>query len=150
MVKYKTFLDFVCEHGGEITEKISVFDAPALSITAKKDGDALLILDEDGEKIGDTEFALMDWCEKRGTEIRFCTFCGGIMQSGMTDDDGDFYNHEECFPLDMDERYGPGNWREMPTGEDGCPEENVLGGYYEYRDRNGKWEPEPSYYTEYY
>lgn len=77
-------------------------------------------------------------------EIRFCEYCGCAMNKGYTDDFADFYNCEKCFPKDMDERYGKGNWRTYEGLGDDC---NELGGFYEYLD-NGEWCPEPSYYTE--
>ena len=70
------------------------------------------------------------------------------MQKGMTDEDADFYNHADCFPKDMDKRYGKGNWREMPQDENGDLTENCRGGCYEWRDEAGRWLPEPSFYTE--
>lgn len=78
-------------------------------------------------------------------EIRFCEYCGCPMNKGYTDDDADFYNCEECFPKDMNERYGKGNWRTYDNDGD-C---NYMGGYYEYY-RDGKWQAEPSYYTEWF
>lgn len=78
-------------------------------------------------------------------EVRFCDYCGCPMNKGYTDDDADFYNCEECFPKDMDERYGKGNWRAYDDDGD-C---NYMGGYYEYF-RDGEWEAEPSYYTEWF
>lgn len=79
-------------------------------------------------------------------EIRFCDYCGCPFNCGYTDDDADFYNCEECFPKDMDERYGKGNWRTYESENGDC---NWQGGYYE-RLVDGKWEAEPSYYTEWY
>lgn len=85
-----------------------------------------------------------EWCN--GLQIRICDYCGRPMDRGYTDDDGDFYNCEECFPKDMNERYGEGNWRAQ-SKEDYGDDCNYMGGFYEYF-RNGEWEPEPSYYTE--
>lgn len=77
-------------------------------------------------------------------EVRICNVCGSPMQSGYTCDGGVFYAcSDECFKKDMDAQYGEGNWRANETGK-----ENELGGYYEYLEENGTWQPEPSYYTE--
>ena len=84
--------------------------------------------------------------DEYGIEVRFCDYCGCPMQVGYTDDGGDFYNCEDCFPKDMDERYGKGNWREYDDEDGDC---NELDGYYEYLE-DGEWQPEPSYYTEWY
>lgn len=84
-----------------------------------------------------------EWCDNH--QIRICTYCGKPMEAGYTDDEADFYNCEECFEKDMNERYGAGNWREQNDFD----EPNYLGGWYEYFDKKtGKWKPEPSYYTE--
>lgn len=90
---------------------------------------------------------LLDKCERiLNFEIRFCDYCGCPFNAGYTDDYGDFYNCEECFPKDMDERYGKGNWRPYKSEDGEC---NWHGGYYE-RFIDGEWEAEPSYYTEWY
>lgn len=93
------------------------------------------------------ENELQDMCEEvLGFEIRFCDYCGCPFNAGYTDDDADFYNCEECFEKDMDERYGKGNWRPYEDEDGDC---NCKGGYYEcFID--GKWQPEPSYYTEWF
>ena len=92
------------------------------------------------------ESDLQDKCEERGFEVRFCDYCGKPFNAGYTDDDADFYNCEDCFEKDMDERYGKGNWRPYESEDGDC---NWQGGYYE-RFIDGKWEAEPSYYTEWY
>lgn len=146
---YKTFMDYVEEHGNEITKEVFIFDKPTIEVTAKIVDDELQVFVEGNRIEYEDEYDLENYLQDNyGAEIRFCTYCGGIMQSGMTDD-GDFYNHEECFPLDMNDRYGEGNWR-ASVDEDGESVENRMGGYYEYRDKNGEWKPEPSYYTEWY
>lgn len=86
-----------------------------------------------------------EWCD--GHQIRICDHCGCIMEQGYTDDDADFYNCEECFPKDMNERYGEGNWRAQ-NEEDYRDDCNYMGGFYEYKNADGEWEEEPSYYTE--
>lgn len=89
---------------------------------------------------------LLEKCESiLGFEVRFCDYCGCPFNAGYTDDDADFYNCEECFPKDMDERYGKGNWRAYDDDGD-C---NYMGGYYEFY-RDGEWQSEPSYYTEWF
>ena len=91
------------------------------------------------------ECDLIDSCaEILKFEVRICDYCGCPMNKGYTDDDTDFYNCEECFPKNMDERYGKGNWRDYKSEDDDC---NYKGGYYEYLNNN-KWLPEPSYYTD--
>lgn len=105
-----------------------------------------LVVDGKSTEI-ENDFDLIDlveeWCD--GHQIRICTYCGAPMETGYTDDDADFYNCEDCFPKDMDERYGKGNWRT----QDDCDDPNCMGGWYEYLDKKtGKWKPEPSYYTE--
>ena len=92
---------------------------------------------------------LMNFYEKdTGLAVRVCTVCGSPMQSGYTDDGGWAYCcSDECFKKDMDERYGEGKWRKYEDKyEKGAA--NEWGGYYEYLDKNGVWQPEPSYYTE--
>ena len=73
--------------------------------------------------------------------VRFCGYCGGLMQDGMTDE-WDLYCHEECFENYMDEIYGKGKWRSQ---EDEEP--NEEDGYYEHLE-DGRWEPLGIYYTE--
>lgn len=153
-MKYKTFYNYVSENGNDVTFEVLGVDSYVIEFEAKiTDKDEFLLI-KDGKIIYviESDYELMDFIEEKyNTEIRFCTYCGGVMQSGMTDDDGDFYNHEECFPKDMDERYGKGNWRSMPEDENGETHENCLGGFYEYRDdEKSEWKPEPSYYTEWY
>lgn len=95
----------------------------------------------------ESEDDLQDKCESiLGFEVRFCDYCGCPFNCGYTDDDADFYNCVECFPKDMNERYGKGNWRGYESEDGDC---NCRGGFYE-RFINGKWEAEPSYYTEWY
>lgn len=79
-----------------------------------------------------------------GMKIRICSRCGRPIREGYTNDGGWFYNCEECFPLEMDEVYGKGNWRPIDTG---CA--NSEGGYYEYL-MHGEWHDDASYYTEWY
>lgn len=92
-----------------------------------------------------SEYDLMDIYETdTNLEIRICDICGSPMQSGYTDDVGDFHCcSDECFEKDMNERYGDGKWRKNKNGM-----VNSLGGYYEYLNINNRWVPEPSYYTE--
>ena len=79
--------------------------------------------------------------DEYGIQVRFCNYCGGLMQDGMTDE-WDFYSHEECFEEYMNELYGKGNWR---AGEPDEP--NEADGYYEELV-DGEWEPLGIYYTE--
>lgn len=79
--------------------------------------------------------------DEYGVPVRFCHYCGGLMQDGMTDE-WDIYSHEECFDKYMDEVYGKGNWRIQESGEP-----NEADGYYEELV-DGKWKPLGIYYTE--
>lgn len=147
MFNKKSFWDYINDKGGTVTETIiTPHGSPDLEITAvslKKRNSIKVYVDDvvvarDEDEL--CEYLYVNY----NMEIRFCDYCGTIMQAGYTDDDGDFYNCEDCFELDMNERYGEGNWRELD-------EENDLGGYYEFRkDENSEWQPEPSYYTEWY
>lgn len=146
----KSFWDYINDNGGmvEVTV-VGKFGRPDIQITVKAmhERDSIRVYSRDGRLIARDEDELCEYFYNNfDIEIRFCDYCGGIMQEGYTDDDGDFHTHVECFPKDMDERYGKGNWREIPDGE--C---NDLGGFYEYRESaDSEWEPEPSYYTEWY
>lgn len=145
---FKNFDDYIREHGGKVTQEISVDFVSTVFVFELID-DKIHIYTEDGFPLAaidaESEWELRDFFEEEfGTEIRVCTYCGAIIQAGYTDDDGDFFNCEDCFELDMNERYGKGNWRELE-------EENRLGGYYEFReDEECEWEAEPTYYTEWY
>lgn len=77
-------------------------------------------------------------------DVRFCDACGAPMDCGWSDEIGlTHFCSEEEFAADMDERYGKGNWRAEPEGG---KEWN-----YEYRDdENSPWQPESSFYTEWY
>lgn len=55
-------------------------------------------------------------------EDRICEVCGQPVHAGMTNQDGDFCVHEECFEKFMDELYGKRRWMEV---NDDC-----QGGYY--------------------
>lgn len=153
----KSFYDYVKEHGNDVTFEFSVWNGNGyndVELEAKlTEKDEFLLLEE-GKIIHviEDDYDLINYIEEKyKAEIRICDYCGGVMQSGMTDDEADFYNHVECFDKDMDERYGKGNWRNIPEDENGEVNENWLGGFYEYReDENSEWEPEPSYYTEWY
>lgn len=92
---------------------------------------------------------LEDKCyEMLGFELRFCECCGKPMNAGYTDDWGDFYTCEECFPKRMDKEYGEGNWRRCKNKNGKC---NDIGGYYEFLDLDdGEWSDEASYYTEWF
>lgn len=65
--------------------------------------------------------------------MRICEVCGRPVKSGMTNDGGDFYVHEECFEKYMDETYGKHKWMEI--NDDGyggyyiCSDDSVTGGY---------------------
>lgn len=77
---------------------------------------------------------------------RICEHCGEPITFGcMTNDQGDFYIHEECFDDWMNKRYGKGKWMALGNGEeDGC------GGYYiTTADVVGGYEGTGIYYTEY-
>lgn len=90
----------------------------------------------------DCENEIMCYLEdEHGIPVRFCGYCGGLMQDGMTDE-WDIYSHEECFDKYMDEIYGKGKWRIQESGEP-----NELDGYYEELV-DGEWEPLGIYYTE--
>ena len=56
---------------------------------------------------------------------RICDHCGKPVHAGMTDNDGNFYCHEKCFPDYMDAVYGRGMWMAL-----GNNEEDEYGGYY--------------------
>lgn len=64
---------------------------------------------------------------------RICSVCGKPVTAGMTNADGDFYVHEECFEKYMDEAYGKHQWMEInDDGEGGYyiySDESILGGY---------------------
>ena len=153
----KSFYDYVKEHGNDVIFEFLVWNGNGyngVELEAKLTGKDEFLLLEEGKIIHviEDDYDLIDYIEEKyKAEIRICDYCGGVMQSGMTDDEADFYNHVECFDKDMDERYGKGNWRNIPEDENGEVNENWLGGFYEYReDENSEWEPEPSYYTEWY
>ena len=77
-------------------------------------------------------------------DVRFCDACGAPMDSGWSDEGGmTHFCSEDEFAADMNERYGKGNWRAEPEGgKEYC---------YEYRDdENSPWQPESSFYTEWY
>lgn len=67
-------------------------------------------------------------------EERICEVCGEPVLAGMTNQDGDFYCHEECFEKFMNEIYGKHHW--MAVRDDGnngyylVSDANVVGGYY--------------------
>ena len=149
----KYLIDYVKAHGGRVETKVSLPDDTFITIiSVVNEGGKLDIHDEFGNYIGEKDFELQDWLyDNYEAEIRFCDYCGGPMQEGMSDDEGDFFEHTECFPKAMDENYSPGNWREMPQDDPENPVENCRGGYYEYREsEDSEWEPEGSYYTEWY
>ena len=103
------------------------------------DGDLKKIIDIHSDSI---ETEIMCYLEDECLiPVRFCNYCGGLMQDGMTDE-WDFYSHEECFEKYMDEEFGKGKWRsqesEYPNEADGYYEELV----------DGEWEPLGIYYTE--
>lgn len=105
-----------------------------------------IYIDGDLRKIvsihSDCEEEIMCYLEDEyGIPVRFCGYCGGLMQDGMTDE-WDIYSHEECFSKYMDEVYGKGKWRVQESGEP-----NEAYGYYECLE-DGKWEPLGIYYTE--
>lgn len=79
--------------------------------------------------------------DEYGIPVRFCGYCGGIMQEGMTDE-WDLYSHEECFDDYMNELFGKGKWRVQESGEP-----NEFDGFYEELV-DGEWEPLGIYYTE--
>lgn len=83
--------------------------------------------------------------------MRICPVCGEPMFSGMTNDDGDFYVHENCFKEFMDNEFGEGNWKSLsddPDWDGNCDE---SGGYYIYKeDDSDKWYSTGIYYTEYF
>ena len=145
----KTFMDYINEHNGKVTQSIIVSGMNSNDFIFEMGGDERIYVYTDTGfplTVAEGEYDLMDYFENEWrAEIRFCGYCGCIMQSGYTDDNADFYNCEECFENDMNDRYGEGNWRSTPDGE-----ENWMGGYYEYKNENGEWEAEPSYYTEWY
>lgn len=77
---------------------------------------------------------------------RICEHCGKpITFDCMTNDQGDFYIHDECFIDWMNKCYGKGRWMLLGNGEeDGC------GGYYiTTADVPGGYEGTGIYYTEY-
>lgn len=88
------------------------------------------------------KYEIMDYLEDEyGIPVRFCGYCGGIMQEGMTDE-WDLYSHEECFEEYMNELFGKGKWRVQMSGEP-----NEFDGFYEELV-DGEWEPLGIYYTE--
>lgn len=146
----KSFWDYINDNGGAVEEEIlGHFDQPNIVIAAKamKKRDEIRVYDKDGKLIARDEDELAEYFYTEfNIEIHFCDYCGGILQNGMTNDDGDFYVHEGCFPDYMDEAYGRGKWMELGNGEeDGC------GGYYiTTSDVAGGYEATGIYYTEYY
>lgn len=129
------------------------------------DGDYLMLFNKDDKMYAEGRSSIMgvekitftfkdsedleEKCEKLlRFEFRICDCCGKIINKGYTDDDGDFYNCENCFPKEMDRHYGKGYWR---TYKDDYEECNALGGHYEYFDSETReWEDEVSYYTEWF
>lgn len=127
------------------------------------DGDYLILFNKDNKMYAEGKSSLRDVekitftfkdtadledkCENLlSFEFRICDCCGKIINKGYSDDVGDFYNCEDCFPREMDRYYGKGNWRAY---KDDCEDYNALSGCYEYFDSDSKeWESEPSYYTE--
>ena len=145
----KSFLDYINDNGGEVKERVYLCsDGSEVEITAvagsERDGIKVYL---GSEIIATNEDELCDWFyDNHQTEIHFCDHCGGIMQSGCTDDQGDFHTHEGCFVSYMNNLYGEGNWRELPGDE-----LNELGGWYEVRkSADSEWEPDGSYYTDWY
>lgn len=132
--KYE-FDDFVFDEEKRFRNKL-IWESGKLFFTVGKTNKMYLVKSEDD---------FIDIYEQdTKLEIRICDICGSPMQSGFTDDDGDFYCcSDECFKIDMNERYGEGKWRATEDGE-----ENEYGGYYEYLNKNNEWVSEPSYYTE--
>lgn len=146
----KGLKDYVVDKGCSVDVELGYYSETEgykwITIHAKVDPEGKLkVFDDSGEVVAQTEDELTDWFESKYCgEVRFCDHCGKPMQEGFTDDAGSFYNCEDCFPVDMNERYGEGNWRPTDGGE-----ENEDEGYYEYRESpDSPWEPEPSYYTE--
>lgn len=145
----KSFWDYINDNGGHVHETIITgFDSPDVEIYAKalkKEneirvyiGDKLIARDEDEL----SEYFYINY----NITIHFCDWCGGIMQAGMTNDNGDIYIHEECFMYYMDDTYGRGKWMSLGNGED-----DGAGGYYIVTaDVVGGYEPTGIYYTEYY
>ena len=155
-MKKKNIIDYLKEHENNRTEftntsynhTIKEFEHTDVTLTLVEYGIHIYI-DGELERFvnldDDCEYIIQDFLfDEYGIDIRFCDHCGCPMQAGYTDDDADFYNCEECFPKDMDERYGKGNWRTYEERNGDC---NNMGGYYEYLE-NGEWRDEPSYYTE--
>lgn len=157
-MKKKNIVDYLREHNNEETFSVAIWKSKLnkfiyyhVDFVLYEDENEIELLVNDEpydcypiitkDKYYDIESEIQDALfDVYGIEIRFCDYCGCPMDRGYTDDDADFYNCEECFPKDMDERYGKGNWRS-------CGEENSMCGFYEYLDKDG-WNPEPSYYTE--
>lgn len=69
--------------------------------------------------------------------VRLCSVCGAPMQSGCTDEES-YWCCDDEFYAAMDEAYGKGGWRVAPEGSEHC---------YEYKDEDGNWQPEMSYWT---
>ena len=144
-MKHRTLFDYVEEHGGLITTEIILdFDEPNAEFTLETKDNKLHIYNERGQMIARNENEFNDYLDlKYGITVRFCDYCGNIMQEGYTDDSGDFYNCELCFEKDMNERYGEGRWKQ--TSED-----DECSSYYQYLNDNDEWEEEPSFYTQWY
>lgn len=109
-----------------------------------------------GSKIDDVGYAASEtehFCEDCHTpadqEFRICVHCGLPMVDGMTNEGNemgaDFHCHEECFEAAMDDRYGKGEWRKNPSGEEG-----EYGGYYDELLEDGTWEDTGIFYTQWY
>lgn len=81
----------------------------------------------------------------RFESVRLCSACGAPMESGFTDET-DYWCCYEEFHEAMDAAYGPDGWREAPQTTGYCAEDY----FYEYKDKDGTWRPEPSYWTEWY
>lgn len=79
-------------------------------------------------------------------DVKTCAYCGRKIEHGcMTNDQGDFYVHEECFEKWMDAECGKGNWMALGNGE-----EDGMGGYYiQKADVAGGFIGTGIYYTEY-
>lgn len=141
----KTFWDYINDNGGKVTVDIIADRDIEIYAIALSEKDSFIVY-FDNVIIARNEDELYDYFERLGIEIRFCDYCGGIFQAGMTNDSGDLYVHDSCFNDYMDKVYGRGKWMELGNGE-----EDELGGYYIVSaDVLGGYKGTGIYYTEYY
>ena len=100
------------------------------------------------------EYELREIYEKlTGKEFRVCSVCGQMMSDGYMDEGGFYACSDKCFKQHFNEMYGEGKWKAVDdmTEKDW---ENTWhfdeDAFYAYLDENGIWQPEYTFWTQWY